>query len=38
MILARLARLGEEWDSDAVLGTVVHLTFSGQRFGQLLVG
>src|SRR6202023_2924989 len=38
MILTRLARLGEQWHSDAVFGSIIHFTFSGQRFGELSVG
>src|SRR5690348_16990049 len=38
MIWTRLARLGEPSHRDAVLGTIVHFTFSGQRWGKLSVG
>jgi hypothetical protein len=38
MILTRLARLGEPSHRDAVLGSIVHFTFSGQRWGKLSVG
>src|ERR1700736_1788529 len=37
MILTRLARLGEQWHSDAVFGSIIHFTLSGQRFGKLSV-
>src|ERR1700740_754440 len=38
MILTRLARLGEQSHSDAVFGSILHFTFSGQRFGKFSVG